>query len=98
MGLKIVLTIFLIVMFSLISPSEFIRSITYSDYDTCDYHMIKMALIEHDKGNDARWVLRILDDGVLSYTNSGRNFDDYAQLRVWTTKIESQYPEHTGIE
>jgi len=64
------------------------------DFHVCEYHLIKLAMSEHDKGNSARWVTETISDGEIHLTNSGRPTNDHAQLRAYLEKIERMYPGH----
>lgn len=88
----------ILIVFSLMSiPSLAYPVPTVADAPDCEYHRIKLALVEHDAGNNARWVNDIIEDGEQSNTNSGRSLNNHYQLREWMNKIERLYPKHTNV-
>lgn len=54
--------------------------------------IVKVALAEHDASRDTRWVLDTLEEATIHNTNSGRTINNYASLRGWIEKVESQKP------
>jgi hypothetical protein len=55
-----------------------------------EIEIVKIALAEHDAGRDTRWVIDTLEDATIHNTNNGRTINNYASLRDWIAKIESQ--------
>lgn len=55
-----------------------------------EFEVIKIALSEHDNGKDTPWVLRTLAEASAKNTNSGRTYNDYAQLREYVMKVYGQ--------
>lgn len=88
--IKTILAAFMTVMLMSMTTSAYVppglRTGTYMS----EIEIIKIALAEHDAGYDSRWVMNTLEDACIHHTNSGRNRNDYAQLREWITKIDAQ--------
>jgi hypothetical protein len=55
-----------------------------------EYEVVKVALTAYDAGARDRWTMDTLEDAVIHHTNSGRNRENYQQLREWLRKIENQ--------
>jgi len=83
--LVIILTIMLTSMASAYVPPELRTGEHMSEYE-----VIKVAMTAHDAGDNSRWVKYTLEDAAIHHTNSGRIVNDYAQLREYLRKIESQ--------
>jgi len=47
---------------------------------------------------DTPWVLRTLSEASIHNTNSGRIYNDYAQLRQYVTKVSGKGMNHDWIE
>jgi len=90
MKTKAIVTGLIAVMLMSMTASAYVPPELRTGTYMSELEVITIALTEHDAGRDSRWVLDTLEEATIHNTNNGRIFNNYASLRVWIDKIESQ--------
>ena len=88
--IKSIVTIFMAVMLMSMTASAYVPPELRTGTYMTELEVIKIALTEHDNGKDTPWVLRTLAEASAKNTNSGRTYNDYAQLREYVLKVSDQ--------
>ena len=90
MKTKAVITILIAMMLMSMTASAYVPPELRTGTQMSELEIVKIALAEHDAGRNQRWVLNTLDEATIHNTNNGRTINNYASLRGWIAKIESQ--------
>jgi len=88
--IKAIVTVLISIMIMSMMASAYVPPELRTNEYMSEFDIVNVVLTEHDADRDTLWVLRILDEKCIQHTNSGRTTNNYAQLREWVKKIESQ--------
>lgn len=90
MKTKTIVVVLIAIMLMSMTASAYVPPELRTGTYMTELEVIKIALTEHDNGKDTPWVLRTLAEASAKNTNSGRTYNDYAQLREYVMKVSGQ--------